>query len=524
MRPGHISFITSKIPEISCRGPLYLTLLIAGLLTAITIRNGSYTPWATDSGSYINAARRWAEADLFSPDALQLWPRWTQLGVPLGHTPAAIRGTYVTGYPLGFPILLAAGDLVDRDLGVYVVTPLFAGLLVIATFFLARYVTTAAPAVLASALVALSPIVIGHSVTPMSDVPATALFILALVMSLRASLMAALAGGLALALAVMTRPILAPLGIVPFALILVRNWRHAVIFALAAAAGPALVAWSQLLLYGSPLKTGYIGFEGFFSRDRIGVNAEVYVRNLVALYSPFVFLGLAASVPLYFTRDERSRRPFVVMVALIVMIVINYALYLPYMTYDDIWSTRFLLPAQVALFILLAATTRDAIVAVSRLSRVLAVVCIVPVAIVTYECSKLFPFLMAGWPGQSQTRLMAHYLRDALPPNAALITFLHGGAFALTTGAQIVRFDLMSPADAEELIDALQRRGYEPVVVIDAANEWATYVMALKGTKYETLDWPERALSVGFTQMWYVALSDRTRPRDQLPPTDVLRD
>src|SRR6185503_5783307 len=120
---------------------------------------------------------------------------------------------------------------------------------------------------------------LGHAVNTMSDVPATALVMLAFLMSLRPSMTAAVAGGLALALAVMTRPVLAPLGVVPFALVLWRSWRHAAVFAVAAAAGPALLAWSQFLLYGGALTSGYPGFAGFFSRDRIALNAVIYLRN-----------------------------------------------------------------------------------------------------------------------------------------------------------------------------------------------------------------------------------------------------
>jgi hypothetical protein len=46
--------------------------------------------------------------------------------------------------------------------------------------------------------------------------------------------------------------------------------------------------------------------------------------------------------------------------------------------------------------------------------------------------------------------------------------------------------------------------------------------MAFRGTKYERIDWPDRATATGFTPMWYVAVGDRLRPREALPPTDAL--
>jgi hypothetical protein len=204
--------------------------------------------------------------------------------------------------------------------------------------------------------------------------------------------------------------------------------------------------------------------------------------------------------------------------------LINYGVYLPYMTLDDVWLTRFFLPAQVALFLLLASAAIDAMVAVSRLARVLAIVCLVPVLIVAYEGRKLLPSVFAAWPGQVHARMMGYYLRETLPANAAVICFLHSGAIAYYTSAQVVRFDLMSRADTDVFMDALRQRRYEPVFVVDAPNDWGTYVTNMTGTNYVRLDWPERALAGGLATMSYQALSDRDSPRGGTRPTDVLLD
>jgi hypothetical protein len=193
------------------------------------------------------------------------------------------------------------------------------------------------------------------------------------------------------------------------------------------------------------------------------------------------------------------------------------------MTYADIWSTRFLLPAQVALFILLAVVAVDAVAAVSRLARVLAVVCVVPVLIVANEGRKLFPAVFATRITTEHVRLMGHYLREALPPDAAVINFLHSSAVAYYTGAQMVRFDMMSAADTDLFIDALIRRRYKPVFLIDVGNEWSTYLRVMTDTKYERLEWPERARAAVIGTMSYQALGDRDLARDRVQPTDMLR-
>ena len=161
-------------------------------------------------------------------------------------------------------------------------------------------------------------------------------------------------------------------------------------------------------------------------------------------------------------------------------------------------------------------------IAVSRLTRVLAVVCIVPVLIVVTEGRKVFPGVFEAWRGQSHARLIGHYLREALPPNAAVVSYLHSGAIAYFTGAQTVRFDLMSKADTDVFVDALVRRRYQPVFVIDVENEWGNYVTIMTGTNYARLEWPERARATGIASMSYQALSDRDRPREHVRPTDFL--
>jgi 4-amino-4-deoxy-L-arabinose transferase-like glycosyltransferase len=463
-----------------------------------------------------------------------MWPRWSALGVPLGNRHGAISATYVTMYPLGFPLLLAVGDLVDRDLGPYVIAPICAGILVLATFAIARRVAPDWAAVLAALLMALSPIALNYAVTAMSDVPAAALVMLAIAMSVRPSMMAASAAGACMAFAVMMRPVLAPLGIVPFVLLLsgpaIRAvawrewaWKHAVVFVLMAAIGPAMVAWSQFVLYGGAFTSGYVGFHDFFSVDRIAINAAIYPRNLIVLHSPFIFLGLAAVVPLYYTQDNRNPVVLRIILALIALVLLNYVLYLPYLTYEEIWFTRFMLPAQAALFILLATVIAYAVSAVSRLAKALSIVCVVPALIVMYEGAKVYQDVFAAWPGQVHARLMGHYLRDALPRNAAVISFLHSGAIAHYTGRQVVRFDFMSRADADIFIEALVQRRYRPVFVIDQENELGIYNAIFAGTQHQRLNWPERAKATGVATIWYLDLSDRNRPRDQLQPLDVLR-
>ncbi len=77
----------------------------------------------------------------------------------------------------------------------------------------------------ASLLVATTPVAIAHVLMPMSDVPATALWALAWVMALRPGVGAALAAGCAVAMAVLVRPNLAPLGLAIAFMLVAARWK-----------------------------------------------------------------------------------------------------------------------------------------------------------------------------------------------------------------------------------------------------------------------------------------------------------
>ena len=74
-----------------------VAFLIAGCVTAVTIRYTTFVPWGTDSASYVTAARQWANANLFLPAPFQLWGLpWTALAIPLGARPGSVVGTEVS--------------------------------------------------------------------------------------------------------------------------------------------------------------------------------------------------------------------------------------------------------------------------------------------------------------------------------------------------------------------------------------------------------------------------------------------
>lgn len=512
-------------------------LLIAGIATAVSIRFNIFTAWGTDSASYLNAAYGWARGELFAPASLVFWAPWSLDGViesPLGHRPApAFRGAVVGEYPLGYPLLLAAAIRIGGDLAPHLVAPLFAGVLCWCAFLLGRRLSGPWAGVMSSVLVAASPNVLLQSTQPMSDVPAAALWMLAWVVVLRPGRGAALAGGLVVALAIAVRPNLAPLGVVVAAALVTAttggSWRlrgvRLLAFTAAAAVGPGLVLWSQAVLYGHPLTPGYGGYAAFFSLERVGVNAAVYPALLVSLHTALPLAGFAMIVLAWRLRSRGVLPPRSLAIALTAFgfVAVNYALFLPYLTYTG-WDTlRFVLPGLVALFVLFAALLDRVRASLARRSRVLAMLGIVPIAIAIHPSRDETQYVVASTPTFARVLMMGRYLRDAAPANVAILTYLQSGAAALYTGRTVVRLDLVPPDALDRVVADLERRGFRPALVIDEAMESHSFRAYFTGSRYQNLDWPPRAEFAAPMKIWYIETRDREPYRRGARwPVDVL--
>jgi hypothetical protein len=508
-----------------------LALLITALVIALPIRYNTFAAWGTDSGAYLSQGRAWADADLFLPATFLNWADWTLDGAmeaPLGHVYGAIHGTVTGQYPLGYPLLIAVAMKIGGELAAHVVSPILGGMMTWCAFLLGRRMATPWGGVMAAALVAATPIAFEHAMMPFSDVPAAAFWTLAWVMSVRAGSGAAAASGAAVAMAVMIRPNLAPLALVIAAVVLVadrKSWRHGlqrtIVFGLFAALGPLVVMWSQAVLYGHPMQSGYrVPLDYFFRAERIPYNASLYPRTLLGLHSWFAFGGLLfVPVAVRGMRvDPHQYIRGVLALSALALILINYALYLPYLTYVGPQWLRFFLPAIVALLVLLAA-------GLDHLRRWLAgrwpkvaVLAVVPAVVVIWTAREHFRAPI----GFERILMMQRYLAEALPPNATILAYAHGAALA-GTGRWTLRLDLIEPAQLERIIDELQRHGHRPAYVFDVAVEAGWFGYRFQGVPLARLTWPARAEINSVTSVIAYDLQDRERffSGDRWP-TDLL--
>jgi hypothetical protein len=524
----------------AARGALWAAVLVAGITTAVTVRFNSYTPWGTDPAEYVASAHRWARGAPIEPSPLALWASWIgdgQIVVPLGARPGVETGTLVSQYPPGAALLMAAAVHLTGDVGPYLVAPLLAGVLVWCTFVLGRELAGEWSGLLAAVLVAASPTVLVVAAQAMGDVPATALWILAWTMSLKRGPGAAAAAGLAAAMAILVRPNLAPFAIVPAVLVLhdrgadgrmARRWGAAALFTAAAALGPILVCWTQLVLYGGPFTPGYVDWQAFYAWAHVAPSLTAYARSAVTLYSPAIAVAVLAPIVLWRTTRAATastplrRRITGSAVSLLVLNVLAYAAYTPY---TDPGFLRLVLPGLVAIFILVAGATTAVWRQLRGRAGWAAPLALVPVAaMLTTAAGPAVRGLRDLRPTQGHIALVGEYLRMAAPRNAVLLSRLQGGAMAFYTGKPIVRLDLLDPASFDRVVDDLLAAGHAPILLLSDLEEAVGFGAHFAASRFRALDWPPRARAPDAAGFVYYALGDREAHLSGVRvPVDVLR-
>src|SRR5258706_2549255 len=217
--------------------------MLLAVIVAVGLRGGTFAVGGSDSYCYVHQAQGWSTGRLQEVEPLALdapWPDAPRTFAPAGHVPSAtVSGAAVPMCPAGLSIAMAPFMLIDnflarrssyveagfsRPTAIFLVVPFFGALLVWSVYVLgSRFARRVG---LASALlVACSPAFLFQLVQPMSDVPAAALWILALACATGSGPHAPLMAGFATSAAILLRPNLLPLGIVLGLFILARPQR-----------------------------------------------------------------------------------------------------------------------------------------------------------------------------------------------------------------------------------------------------------------------------------------------------------
>jgi hypothetical protein len=481
-----------------------LAIGIAAAVVATGLTLGALVTGGSDAYGYVSQAEAWAAGRVRFDEPLirEFAGRVDRdVFVPLGYRGAGDAGAMVPMYPPGLPMVMGVFQRVAGREAVFYVVPLLAGVAIVATYAMGVRLGGKAVGLAAAALLATSPsFLFQTTAAPMSDVPVTAWWAIALALGLSRHAGVALLSGLAASLAILTRPNLAPLALIPLLTMTWERFRYG--------AGPSHVRWMTAYVggvlpgclvvamlnftwYGSPLMSGYGALSSIYEWRNVLPNLARYPAWVVGSQTPLVLLACAA--PFLVTRLPPAARlgahaPVVAAGWLCFMLMVL-SLYLLYEAFNAWWFVRFMLPAFPPLLVLTAVS----IVALSSWLptrfRVL-----VPLALVAAMAWYGLDYARDHDAFRARTERKyakaADYIARRLPQKAAVLSMLHSGSVRYYAGRATVRFDLIPPAKLDATLAILGSSGYRPFILLEP-SEAPEFQKRFTGfSTLARLDWP----------------------------------
>jgi hypothetical protein len=419
---------------------------------------------------------------------------------------------------------MALASVIAGDTAPFLLGPFFAVVTIVTTYSLATHLHSRTAGAIAAALMASSPLLLSQVVQQMSDLPAAALWTLALVAALSARPFPA---GALSGLAVLIRPSLLPVaGVVA---LVVAIWsdsdspsgsRYAITgslsrFCAAMTPGLAALAWIQWSLYGHPLASGHGAFSELFAAANVLPNIRDYTMRVLTGETPALAL-IAASVVILMVSRGSVALPVSPSASLAILVAAPVlTCYLAYGVFPDWAYLRFLLPIWPAAFAAAGAVIANATLRLPPTIRaqilLVAVTAVCARNVITARNEGSFTL----WIDASRYGTAGRYLEATLPKNAVIVTAQHSGSASYYTGRPIVRWDSLH-VGLDEAIRDLTRLGRSPVILVE---EWEQAALTKKfpASSLARLDWPARADFGWPTHVRLFDPADRTRPTNRPP-------
>jgi hypothetical protein len=455
--------------DLRALGALVRPSIVSGIAVATALVVGfgwgSRIAAGPDPSGYVSQAAMFARGEL-TVEA----PAWAQHGAwddaaysasPVGWHPTPQTHILAPTYSPGLPLIMAGVERVAGGGAVFYVVPLLGGVLVWSAYLLGLRLGYPWAGAVAAVLVVSSPTFIAMQLQVMSDVPVAAFWTVSLAGALggRTAL-----SGIAAAAAILTRPNLVPLVLVPSILIAARDRRltRLALFAAPIAVAAAAVGALNWKYNGSPLLSGYGPLSRLYRAENVWPNLLQYGRWFVEVHTPLPLLGLAAPVLVHSHRSRMAVVAIAVPAALL-------ALYAPFLVFHA-WEwtyTRFLLPAYAPLFAGVGVFLTRLVAGSGRRRIAIAA----SVAIVAAIAAR-------GWTiavntgtftqrsGDDRYARAVEYART-LPARSVLVSNAHSGTLRHYTGVDVLRFEAIRPRDLDAAIAHLHGEGYSLVLIGD---------------------------------------------------------
>ena len=512
---------------------LALTVLV-GAVAFTSWRWGSFVAGGSDSACYAIQAVRWSQvlrhpltASLQTPDPLALaapWPDAAAAFAPTGHVASqTVTGAFVPICSAGLSIAMAPLYLVGGAPLMFAFVPFCGVMLILATYALGSRFNPRV-GVAAAFLIAASPVFLYQVVQPMSDVPAATLWVAAVACATGTKRNHSTLAGLATSAAVLMRPNLVPLGFAIGLYLLFRSersapvrLRHGLAYAAWSAPGCLAVALIQRQFYGSPFASGYGSFEPLFTTSHVLPNLERYGTWLWAAQTPAIVLALLAPVVL----------PGALSLLLLALFAINFALFLPYLVFED-WSyLRFLLPTIPLILVLVAAVLDGLLVRLFRsgispgdprravrpavaLSLMIAVIC----GLFVSQAVRRHAFELRRM--EARFARAGQFVGARLPANALVITDYESGSVPFYSGRPTLVWGNLDPMWIDRAVSFVEGRGFEPYLLFERWEE-PQFRARFAGSPIGALDWPAMAEVATEVRIYRVRDRDRYRAGGSYP-------
>jgi hypothetical protein len=466
------------------RAPL-LAAATSLFVLVVAIQHGTFVASGADTYGYVSEAELWEKGNLHVAQPLAMvlpWPIPLQTLTPLGYVPGPSRRDVVPAYPPGLPLVMVAFRAVLGPQGQYYVCPVLGALAVWLTFVLGRRVTGRSSIGLAAALIlATSPPFLFVLMPPLSDVPATAVWTLAIILALSPSVVAALASGAAAGVAVLIRPNLSPAAIVLAVAVLwssIRSrgiaWKALippVAFVAAILPGVIVLALFNRSLYGSAFASGYGDPRLLYSFGYLRTNAVQFVAWMFESRSAYALLGTAAALVLWprsIARTCPGASTRLLFGGFTAVIWLSYLFYHPF---DTWWWLRFLLPMWPVTIVLAAALAADVLGCLEVPSGGVVLAALAVVIFVhgyrTSDAKGVFQLQKQ----EARCTDAAAWVRRNTDEKAVFVAGEHSGMLRYYTGRTTVRFEFLDASWLDRGIVFLSGLGHHAYIVLEPYEE-----------------------------------------------------
>jgi hypothetical protein len=420
---------------------------------------------------------------------------------------------------------MAAAKRLAGTCAVFWVVPLSGGILILATYGIGCRLGSRRLGMMAAFLLATSPTFIEFQLVTMTEVPVAAAWTLACWFVFGESRRSAVGAAIAMAVAVLIRPNLVPLGGVIALWVALRIWhgaphrrRHVarglIILSgpVAGALGTASIYW---MIYGSPFEPGYGPMSNYFALEYVLPNIRSYAQQFVSAQTPFGYLGLAALfIPARRLWPGAGDRSVVLVFGLFVFVV--WAEFCFFLASGA--SLRFLLPCYP--FIMIGLSSVGLLIARSgwRGAAPAVAVSVIALGALDFDHGR---GAFAQWEEAMYIHIAEQVGRTA-PTNSVVMAMQHSGSIRYYAGRVTLRWDLMATDWLDRGVGWLADRGVHTYVLVDG---WELKLMKqrFRGQALAAaLDNPP-AFSMGDTYFFDLGAPAGSTPGTQVIPLELRR-